>query len=145
VKFNDVVIADLTGTTEPILLEEVFTAASVNAVAGPNVVTIERPSGDSQDDGGNSGWIQFDFLSAELRAAPSAELQIIDIDYDAILGDFSVTWTSEADKSYAVDTSADLETWEVALPDVPSGGDTTTATVSPPAGAVRFYLRVREL
>jgi hypothetical protein len=70
IAFNGVNILNQTGIEGDSLLELDFTAASVNAVAGENVIEITRTGGDSKGDGGDAGWIQFDQIT--LGVTPAA-------------------------------------------------------------------------
>ena len=70
INFNGVNIHAQTGIVGDTLLELDFTSASVNAVAGENVIEITRTGGDSKGDGSNSGWIQFDHIT--LDGTPAA-------------------------------------------------------------------------
>ncbi len=65
IDFNGVNILRQTGIVGNTLLELDFTSASVNAVAGENIIEITRTGGDSKGDGGNAGWIQFDHISLD--------------------------------------------------------------------------------
>ncbi|MFP6872782.1 MAG: PEP-CTERM sorting domain-containing protein [Verrucomicrobiales bacterium] len=65
INFNGVNILNSVGLVADTLLELDFTSASVNAVAGENVIEITRTGGDSKGDGGNAGWIQFDHITLD--------------------------------------------------------------------------------
>ena len=70
INFNGIQINNSVGIVANTLLELNFTSASVNAVAGENVIEITRAGGDSKGDGGNAGWIQFDQVT--LDGSPAA-------------------------------------------------------------------------
>ena len=73
IDFNGVNIHAQTGIVGDTLLELDFSSASVNAVAGENVIAITRTGGDSKGDGGNAGWIQFDQVTLDGRPAAIPE------------------------------------------------------------------------
>ena len=70
INFNGIEISNSVGIAADTLLELNFTSASVNAVAGENMIEITRTGGDSKGDGGNAGWIQFDQIT--LDGSPAA-------------------------------------------------------------------------
>ncbi|MES2708979.1 MAG: LamG-like jellyroll fold domain-containing protein [Verrucomicrobiota bacterium] len=57
----------------------------------------------------------------------------------------SLTWSSQANRTYALDYSTDLKLWLGVSGAIPSGGTTTTFvdTVFPPLNRSRLYYRVR--
>ena len=73
IDFNGVNIHAQTGIVGDTLLKLDFSSASVNAVAGENVIEITRTGGDSKGDGGNAGWIQFDQVTLDGRPAAIPE------------------------------------------------------------------------
>ena len=90
-----------------------FSAADVDAVAGENIIEITRTGGDSKGDGGNSGWIQFDYISAEISEPTGgvAPFLITDFRYDQALNQLSLSFPSTAGQFFMIETSNDLSTW----------------------------------
>lgn len=146
VAFNGEVVFSQEGITGDVSVDETFAAGSVNAAAGHNVVTVTRTGGDSAGDGGSSGWIVMDYLIGEVSPPGAGEpIRIAQVAFDSVLGDVSVTWTSQLGKSYRIETSTDLKTWSVAKTGIAGSGDTTSDSVSAgvPAPGL-LYVRVAE-
>lgn len=115
--------------------------AIVNAgsVAGLDLATITHlhlqldPS--TYHDGYTIAW-----ENLRLTGAPGPTLTAPS--YDPITHEFTLTWTSAPNKTYTILQTANLATAFTALmTDIPSGGTSTTATVTMPAGNAGF-LRV---
>ena len=94
---------------EEIHFSDVFTVASVSAVAGENIVTLRREAGQG------AGWMQFDQI--QLESAPGLESRLaLDVEHSPdVPGALRLTWPSDSTKQYDVLVSADLtspiETW----------------------------------
>ncbi len=59
-------ITSVNSIVQNTLVSEVFTGADVNAEEGENIIEVTRTGGDSKGDGGDAGWIQFDYTTFEL-------------------------------------------------------------------------------
>jgi hypothetical protein len=59
-------------------------------------------------------------------------------------GRMSLTWTSQAGKSYKLSVSSNMTVWQDLATVIPSGGATTSFAVDPPAGTKRWFLQIRE-
>lgn len=76
---------------------------------------------------------------------PTAPLTITSIIRDAVLGDVTITFTSASAKTYAVQTSNDLVTWNDDGPDsVPATGTSTTTVVTGLAASQRYFRVIQE-
>ncbi|MED5586610.1 MAG: hypothetical protein VYB61_09665 [Verrucomicrobiota bacterium] len=106
-----------------------FSAADVDAVAGENIIEITRTGGDSKGDGGNAGWIQFDYIAADISLATGGigPFLITDFRYDQTLNQLALTFPSTAGQFFMIETSNDLGTWLEYDDSVSAdAGDTTT-------------------
>jgi hypothetical protein len=90
-----------------------FSAASVNAVVGENIIELTRTGGDSKGDGSNRGWIQFDYILAEIaEAAGNAEIFLIaGLQYDRALNQLAITFPSAPGQIFLIEISNDLKNW----------------------------------
>lgn len=77
------------------------------------------------------------------------EYYINDVAFGPAADQATLTWSSLADKSYSVFYSADLLTWDLAVDNLPSAGNTTTCWIDdgsltrvPPTLAPRRFYRV---
>jgi hypothetical protein len=126
--FNGNPIFEAIGVTADLPVEEVFTAGSVDAVPGPNVVEITRTGGLT------GGWIQIDYVTGEVRgpvAPPVGDgFVITEVTADLTIGEVQLTWRSEEGKSYRIDSSILMETWDPEMAGIASQGATTSATVN---------------
>ena len=70
---------------------------------------------------------------------------LLDIDFNGGIGQVTLTWRSRSSRTYAVETTADFETWTPLVTGHPSAGVRTsyTETLSTPRPDLRFY-RVRQ-
>ena len=59
-------------------------------------------------------------------------------------GKMTLAWSSQAGKSYRLSASSNRTAWQDLTPVIASGGSTTSFAVDPPAGTMRWFLRVRE-
>lgn len=76
---------------------------------------------------------------------PTAPLTITSIIRDAVLGDVTITFTSSTAKTYAVQTSSDLVTWNDDGPDsIPANGTSTTTIVTGLAASQRYFRVIQE-
>ncbi len=91
----------------------------------------------------------------QLEAGPATAKEITDpppSDTDFLItdvaragnGEVSLTWNSQADKTYAVDFSEDLATWREIQRDIPSAGSSTSTSDSSNTSLLDGYYRVRE-
>lgn len=67
------------------------------------------------------------------------------ITHDAASGSTTVEWNSRPNKTYAIDSSNDLQTWSELDDGIDSEGETTSYSEDLPVGTARKYYRVREL
>jgi hypothetical protein len=149
----------------PKLVDEIVKAPDVKAVAGENIIELERTGGSG------SSWIQFDYVEADYRevtANPNADTDrdgMSDAD-EALAGtdpqdpksalrllkvtvsstNIQVSWSSVAGKKYALEYSPSLakNSW-IAVGTADSAGATTTFTDTD-AGRIRAavgYYRIR--
>ncbi|MGJ8695767.1 MAG: hypothetical protein ACSHYF_05575 [Verrucomicrobiaceae bacterium] len=92
-----------------------FTASSVNAVAGENVVEIIRRGGASNPANPevSNGWIQWDYFSLESRESTASPLgfQITDYSHDSDTQMSTVTFPSSTGETFKIEVSADLSNW----------------------------------
>ena len=117
--------------TEPVLAQTTFTAGSVNMTAGENVLEIVRTGGEINGDPANTGWIQFDYLQAEINtntATPPAPPVITGVTRDPATGALTLTWTSQPGQTFLVESSTNLVTWPDLATGHPTGGATGTST-----------------
>ncbi|MFP6873574.1 MAG: hypothetical protein VCA55_08685, partial [Verrucomicrobiales bacterium] len=98
INFNGNNILTQSGIVADTLSVLTFSPVSVNAVAGENIIEITRTGGDSKGDGGNAGWIQFDYIA--LDSNPAAEPSIIQ------------TFTSNKEVASSLSPTATLS-WQV--------------------------------
>ncbi len=133
ITFNGTNIWSQNDITVDTLAEVTFSPVSVNAVAGENIIEITRTGGDSKGDGGNAGWIHFDYIA--LDSNPAANPSIIQTfasnkaQASSISPTATLTWQINADP--AVTLSIDNEI-----------GDVTALTDNTGAGSVE--VRVSE-
>lgn len=95
--------------------------------------------------GDEASWLFHNSIRG-LSAPPAAPFDIVSFSYNAVSNAASLTWTSAPGASYIVDRSPDLQanSWTALLPNVPSGGATTSFTdTTIPPGALRMFYRVR--
>lgn len=128
-----------------------LSAGEVNLSAEENVLEIVRTGGESGGDPQNPGWIQFDYLMAEINtnvAGPPLTAPVITaVSRNAETGAVTLTWTSQDGQKFRVEATTDLATWS--QPPLVSGYDATGASTSythqPAAGTgTLFYRVVRE-
>lgn len=133
---------------EPMLAQTTFTAGSANVVAGENVLEIVRTGGLINDDPANIGWIQFDYLQAEINTnttPPATPPVITGVSRDAGTGALTLTWTSQPGQTFLVESSNNLVSWPDLATGYPTGGATGTSTSythTPPATDAALYYRV---
>ena len=78
--------------------------------------------------------------------APPVPFIITEVNHDTVTDTTMITWNSRANRTYAVDASDDLITWEELDDGVISEGKSTSFIATPlPAGAPRKFYRVREI
>ncbi|MFP6873571.1 MAG: hypothetical protein VCA55_08670, partial [Verrucomicrobiales bacterium] len=111
INFNGSNILTKTGIVADTVEVMTFSASDVNAVAGENIIEITRTGGDSKGDGGEAGWIQFDYISAEISEATggSGPFLITDVQYDRTLNQLSLTFPSTAGQFFLIETSSSLK------------------------------------
>jgi len=117
--------------TADVLAQPLFTAGSVNMAAGENVLEIVRTGGTINDDPANTGWIQFDYLQAEINtntAAPPTPPVITGVTRDPATGALTLSWTSQPGQTFLVESSNNLVTWPDLATNYPTGGATGTST-----------------
>lgn len=139
-------ISTHTGITEPVLIREAVTAGSVGVMPGENIVEITRTGGDSAGDGSSSGWIQIDYVEAEIFASDPVAFLITDYIYDPGASTLGVTFPSASGQSFFIDTSIDCVNWEEYDDGVPAaaGANETNYTVDIPVPAPeKFFIRAR--
>lgn len=127
--------------TADITLEGTKTMAELNAVAGANVVEIHRTGGDGLENGGNSGWIQFDFLRAEVGTPlgggggeTPAELPV-EITYNASTNVAVLSFPSNAGETFSIFGTNDL----VELTDLATFPGTPVAVDAAATGSVTTF------
>jgi len=74
---------------------------------------------------------------------PPVPFIITEINHNAATGATMITWNSRTNKTYAVDASDDLITWEELDDGVASEGESTSFSGSSPAS--HKFFRVREV
>jgi len=132
---------------EPLLAQPTFLASEANVSAGENVIEIVRTGGLINDDP-STGWIQFDYLQAEINtnvAAPSTPPVITNVTRDPASGALTLTWSSQPGQTFLVESSDDLVTWPDLTTNYPTGGATSTSTSfthQPDPAPRRLYYRV---
>ena len=143
-RFNDTLIAEQAEITRPTIVRAQVNAGDVEAVAGENLIEIERIGGS----GGS--WIQFDRITAEIAGGSAAGtgLAFTDIGLNEANGEVALTWTSRIGKTYTVESSEDLSDWSELTDGHPQGGATEATTQFTddsgfPESGTRYY-RVRE-
>jgi hypothetical protein len=96
-----------------------------------------------QDDPGSyTGQYTITFELLRLTGAPGPAL--VQQSYDPTMQQMVITWTSRPGKSYSVLYTSDLSTpFSPLVTDIPSNGNSTTATISLPAGQSGF-LRIAQ-
>ncbi|MCD8534396.1 MAG: hypothetical protein LR011_06280 [Verrucomicrobia bacterium] len=72
-------------------------------------------------------------------------LTIREFHYDRGTGDWMLAWTSRQNRTYAVDLSGNLGSWEVLVPAISSQGTTTRLTRNQASLPDTVFLRVREI
>jgi hypothetical protein len=93
---------------------------------------------------GTSGAYTVAWENLRLTGATGPVIQITSHSYNPTTKEFALTWSSVAGKNYTVLQSATVNgTYSPLLPDVASGGLSTTTTVTMPAGDSGF-LRIQE-
>ena len=78
-------------------------------------------------------------------SGPGGELEITGIEVDTAADSAMITWASKPGKTYAVDSSDDLNNWVELDDGVSSGGASTSFTELDLGGATKRFYRVREL
>ncbi len=113
IDFNGNNILTKTGIVANTVEVMTFNAGDVDAVAGENIIEITRTGGDSKGDGSDAGWIQFDYIAAEIAEATggTAPFLITDLRYDQALNQLSLSFPSTAGQYFMIETSNDLRTW----------------------------------
>jgi hypothetical protein len=93
---------------------------------------------------GTAGTYTISWEHLRLTGVPVPVIQITSHSYNPTTKEFTLTWSSLAGKNYTVLQAATADgTFDPLLPDVASGGTTTTTTVTMPAGDAGF-LRILE-
>ncbi|MBI4324666.1 MAG: hypothetical protein HY674_05325, partial [Chloroflexi bacterium] len=131
-----------------------------NVNPGDRIDLALAPRGDDGTDNdwcdGSASWLQVDTAlpphpvqpdgTAFVPAGQETKVQIVSMAYREADGLFTLTWTSEAGATYAVEASADLKTWAKIKTGQASGGANTTfvETLGTPRPANRFYRVIKE-
>ncbi|CAN5183591.1 hypothetical protein BH23VER1_BH23VER1_11620 [soil metagenome] len=146
VTFNGELLFSQDGISSAEIVDEIVLASEVGAVPGHNQLEVTRTGGDSAGNGGNSGWIQLDFVTGEVLPSGAPEgIRITAASFDPDFGELSVTWTSQPGRTYRIETSPDLSAWTDILTEVAAAGNLTTIPVDvgfPAPG--QLYVRVAE-
>lgn len=102
-KWNDTEVLNNVDVTDPTTMQATFAVGDAGAVAGENVLTIERsPQGNA--------WIQFDYINVEVtKTGAAGGLRMTESGWDAF--GFTIMWNSVPGRTYQVLTSTDLKTW----------------------------------
>ena len=111
VKFNGEEVMSSEGIEKDTFLSATFNAAEVGAEIGENTIEITRTGGDSKGDGTDYGWIQFDYILAEIDSIGPRIFQINEYEYDADGKFLSITFPSSPGQSFLVEVSNDMQTW----------------------------------
>lgn len=136
---------DITADT---FAQPTFLAGDANVVAGENVLEIVRTGGLINNDPASTGWIQFDYLQAEINtnaATPPAAPVITGVERNQATGALTLTWTSQTGQTFLVETSNNLVTWPDVATNYPTGGATGTSTSfthQPTASDTALYYRI---
>jgi len=77
--------------------------------------------------------------------SPPVPFIITAIDRDDVGGKTTIAWNSRANKTYAVDSSDDLNAWEELTDSVDSEGESTSYTDFLATGTPRRFYRIREI
>ena len=101
----------LEGIERETFLSATFTTAEVGAEIGENTIEITRTGGDSKGDGTDYGWIQFDYILAEIDSLGPRIFEINDYEYDAAGKFLSITFPSSPGQFFLVEVSNDMQTW----------------------------------
>ena len=111
VKFNGEEVMSSEGIERETFLIATFTTAEVGAEIGENTIEITRTGGDSKGDGTDYGWIQFDYILAEIDSLGPRIFEINDYEYDAAGKFLSITFPSSPGQFFLVEVSNDMQTW----------------------------------
>ena len=111
VKFNGEEVMSSEGIEKDTFLSATFNAAEVGAEIGENTIEITRTGGDSKGDGTDYGWIQFDYILAEIDSIGPRIFEINEYEYDADGKFLSITFPSSPGQSFLVEVSNDMQTW----------------------------------
>ena len=111
VKFNGEEVMVSEGIERDTSLSATFTAAEVGAEIGENTIEITRTGGDSKGDGTDYGWIQFDYILAEIDSLGPRIFEINDYEYDAAGKYLSISFPSSPGQFFLVEVSNDMQTW----------------------------------
>lgn len=77
--------------------------------------------------------------------AVRAPLTVEDFTVNSLTASWTIRWVSRHGKTYALDASTDLNTWEELMTNIPSQGARTSVTQANVAIKLRHFFRVREL
>jgi len=111
VKFNGEEVMSSEGIEKDTFLSATFNAAEVGAEIGENTIEITRTGGDSKGDGTDYGWIQFDYILAEIDSIGPRIFEINEYEYDADGKFLSITFPSSPGQFFLVEVSNDMQTW----------------------------------
>lgn len=101
-------------------------------------------NGDWTESGSVLFYDNFRIIDTGATTSGGADLKISSVTYDRTSSSFTLAWSSEAGKTYAIDYTQDLSAWPAAplVANVQGVAGTTTHTGTAPAGA-RGFFRVR--
>ena len=74
----------------------------------------------------------------------SSPLQFADVSYDSVNGETTLTWSSVPNRTYAIDESIDLNTWDELDDSLESGGMSTSFTIDTLPGKSFFRVRLQD-
>ncbi|YCM43550.1 hypothetical protein V2O64_19775 [Verrucomicrobiaceae bacterium 227] len=144
--FNGVPIYSEVDITNATPVREHFTAESVNAVVGENVIEVVRTGGanDPANPGVSNGWIQFDFFSLESRASTASPLgfQISSFSHDATAGRSTMTFPSSPGQTFKIETSLDLDSWTEVEAMLPAHGTESETSYHLNQAQAKAFVRV---
>ena len=112
------------------------------------MLEIVRTGGLINGDPANIGWIQFDYLQAEINtntATPAAPPVITSVTRDSATGALTLTWTSQPGQTFLIESSTNLASWPDLATGYPTGGATGTSTSfthTPPSTEGALYYKV---
>ena len=146
ITFNGVSIFNEIGIIANTDVRKHFTAESVNAVTGENVIEIVRTGGDSDpaNPGVSNGWIQFDYFSLESRASTASPLgfQISSFTHNSSAGSTSVTFPSSPGQTFRIETSLNLDDWNEIESSLPAHSTEPETTYSLNQPGAKSFIRV---